>query len=188
MGGATVPREWAGGLPITYHLGPGPAKVRLKLAFNWDMVTAYNVIARWEGSTYPNEWVIRGNHHDGWNHGAADPLSGMVALLAEAKAIAQLAKMGSPPARTIIYGVWDAEEPGLIGSTEWVEDNAKDLKEHAVAYLNTDGNTGILVIVDAFFRFSLFAFFVAPTPGVKTSPGYVGISMTEPRCTPVSCL
>ena len=141
MGGATVPREWAGGLPITYHLGPGPAKVRLKLAFNWDMVTAYNVIARWEGSTYPNEWVIRGNHHDGWNHGAADPLSGMVALLAEAKAIAQLAKMGSPPARTIIYGVWDAEEPGLIGSTEWVEDNAEDLKKHAVAYLNTDGNS-----------------------------------------------
>ena len=141
MGGATVPREWAGGLPITYHMGPGPAKVRLKLKFNWDMVTAYNVIARWKGSTYPDEWVIRGNHHDGWNHGAADPLSGMVALLAEAKAIAHLAKNGNPPARTIIYGVWDAEEPGLIGSTEWVEDNAKDLKKHAVAYLNTDGNS-----------------------------------------------
>ena len=141
MGGETVPREWAGGLPITYHMGPGPAKVRLKVKFNWDMVTAYNVIARWEGSKYPDEWVIRGNHHDGWNHGAADPLSGMVALLAEAKAIAELAKNGSSPARTIIYGIWDAEEPGLIGSTEWVEDNAKDLKKHAVAYLNTDGNS-----------------------------------------------
>jgi len=141
MGGAVVPREWAGGLPITYHMGPGPAKVHLKLKFNWDMVTAYNVIARWKGSTYPDEWVIRGNHHDGWNHGAADPLSGLVALLAEAKTIAELAKNGNPPARTIIYGAWDAEEPGLIGSTEWVEDNAKDLKKHAVAYLNTDGNS-----------------------------------------------
>lgn len=141
MGGATVPREWAGGLPITYHMGPGPAKVHLKVKFNWNTVTAYNVIARWKGSKYPDEWVIRGNHHDGWNHGAADPLSGMVALLSEAKTIAELAKNGSPPARTIIYGVWDAEEPGLIGSTEWVEDNAKDLKKHAVAYLNTDGNS-----------------------------------------------
>ncbi|MFT6433587.1 MAG: N-acetylated-alpha-linked acidic dipeptidase [Candidatus Azotimanducaceae bacterium] len=141
MGGATVPRQWAGGLPITYHMGPGPAKVHLKVKFNWDTVTAYNVIARWKGSQYPDEWVIRGNHHDGWNHGAADPLSGMVALLAEAKTIAELARNGNPPARTIIYGVWDAEEPGLIGSTEWVEDNAKDLKKHAVAYLNTDGNS-----------------------------------------------
>jgi N-acetylated-alpha-linked acidic dipeptidase len=141
MGGATVPRQWAGGLPITYHLGPGPATVHLKVKFHWDTVTAYNVIARWKGSQYPDEWVIRGNHHDGWNHGAADPLSGMVALLTEAKTIAELAKNGNPPARTIIYGVWDAEEPGLIGSTEWVEDNAKDLKKHAVAYLNTDGNS-----------------------------------------------
>jgi len=141
MGGETVPREWAGGLPITYHLGPGPAKVHLKLKFNWDMVTAYDVIARLEGSEFPDEWIIRGNHHDGWNHGAADPLSGMVALLAEAKTIAELAKNGSPPARTIIYGIWDAEEPGLIGSTEWVEDNAKALRKHAVAYLNTDGNS-----------------------------------------------
>ena len=141
MGGEVVPREWHGGLPITYHLGPGPAKVRLKVDFNWNMVTAYNVIARLEGSEYPNEWVIRGNHHDGWNHGASDPLSGQVAMLAEAKAVAELAKAGHRPLRTIIYGAWDAEEPGLIGSTEWAEHNAAELKDHAVAYLNTDGSS-----------------------------------------------
>ena len=141
MGGATVPREWQGGLPITYHLGPGPARVRLKAEFNWDMVTAYNVIARLEGSEYPDEWVIRGNHHDGWNHGASDPLSGQVSMLAEARAVALLAEEGNRPARTVIYAAWDAEEPGLIGSTEWAEDHAADLKEHAVAYLNTDSSS-----------------------------------------------
>ncbi|MDA0681329.1 MAG: M28 family peptidase [Proteobacteria bacterium] len=140
MGGEVVPQEWRGALPITYHLGPGPAKVRLKAEFDWNMVTAYNVIARLTGSDYPDEWVIRGNHHDGWNHGASDPLSGQVAMLAEAKAVAELAKAGHPPLRTIIYGAWDAEEPGLIGSTEWAEDHADELKAHAVAYLNTDGS------------------------------------------------
>ena len=141
MGGEVVPREWRGALPITYHLGPGPAKVRLKAEFDWNMVMAYNVIARLEGSEYPDEWVIRGNHHDGWNHGASDPLSGQVSMLAEAKAVAELAKAGHRPLRTIIYGAWDAEEPGLIGSTEWAEDHADELKEHAVAYLNTDGSS-----------------------------------------------
>ena len=139
MGGAVVPAEWRGGLPITYHFGPGPARVRLKVEFNWDMITAYNVIARLEGSQYPDEWVIRGNHHDGWNHGAADPLSGLVAMLAEAKAVAALAKQGHRPLRTMIYAAWDAEEPGLIGSTEWAEHHAKELKQKTVAYLNTDG-------------------------------------------------
>lgn len=140
MGGAVVPDEWRGGLPITYHLGPGPARVRLKLEFDWKMVTAYNVIARMEGSEAPEQWVIRGNHHDGWNHGAADPISGIVAMLAEAKAVSELAEAGYPPARTIIYAAWDAEEPGLIGSTEWAEHHGAELQEHAVAYLNTDGN------------------------------------------------
>jgi N-acetylated-alpha-linked acidic dipeptidase len=141
MGGEVVPKEWRGDLPITYHLGPGPAKVRLKVEFDWNMVTAYNVIARMEGSEYPDQWVIRGNHHDGWNHGAADPLSGMIATMAEAKAVGELAAAGNPPKRTIIYAAWDAEEPGLIGSTEWVEHHAADLREHAVAYLNTDGSS-----------------------------------------------
>ena len=141
MDGAVVPDEWRGGLPITYHFGPGPARVRIKVEFNWDMITAYNVIARLEGSKYPDEWVIRGNHHDGWNHGAADPLSGQVAMLAEAKAVAALAKQGQRPLRTMIYAAWDAEEPGLIGSTEWAEHHAKELKEKTVAYLNTDGTS-----------------------------------------------
>ena len=141
MGGEVVPAEWRGDLPITYHLGPGPARVRMKAEFDWNMVTAYNVIARLEGSRYPDEWVIRGNHHDGWNHGAADPLSGLVAMLAEAKGVAELARAGNRPLRTVIYGAWDAEEPGLIGSTEWAEHHADELKEHAVAYLNTDGSS-----------------------------------------------
>ncbi|MFT4887404.1 MAG: N-acetylated-alpha-linked acidic dipeptidase [Pseudohongiellaceae bacterium] len=141
MGGEVVPAEWQGGLPITYHLGPGPARVRLKLEFNWDMVTAYNVIARMQGSVYPDQWVIRGNHHDGWNHGAADPLSGLVALMSEAQALSRLAAAGNRPARTVIYAAWDAEEQGLIGSTEWVEHHAEELNQHAVAYINTDGNS-----------------------------------------------
>ena len=141
MDGEVVPGEWRGDLPITYHLGPGPARVRLKAEFDWNMVTAYNVIARLEGSTFPDEWVVRGNHHDGWNHGAADPLSGLVAMLAEAKAVVELARAGQRPLRTIIYGAWDAEEPGLIGSTEWAEHHADDLRKHAVAYLNTDGSS-----------------------------------------------
>jgi len=141
MDGAVVPSQWRGALPITYHLGPGPARVRMKLEFDWKMVTAYNVIARLEGRLYPEQWVIRGNHHDGWNHGAADPNSGLVALMAEAKALGELARSGKGPDRTVIYAAWDAEEPGLIGSTEWVEHHAEELAEHAVAYINTDGNS-----------------------------------------------
>jgi N-acetylated-alpha-linked acidic dipeptidase len=113
----------------------------MKLEFDWREVTAYNVIARLAGSEKPDEWVIRGNHHDGWNHGAADPSSGMVAMLAEAKAVAELAREGARPRRTMIYAAWDAEEQGLIGSTEWVEHHADELREHAVAYINTDGNS-----------------------------------------------
>ncbi|HLU05365.1 MAG TPA: transferrin receptor-like dimerization domain-containing protein [Woeseiaceae bacterium] len=141
LDGAVVPAEWRGALPITYHLGPGPARVRLKVSFNWNRVTAYNVIARLDGAKWPDEWIIRGNHHDGWNHGAADPVSGLVAMLSEAKAVAALAEDGIPPARTIVYAAWDAEEPGLIGSTEWAEHHADELREHAVAYLNTDSNS-----------------------------------------------
>lgn len=158
LDGEVVPGEWQGGLPITYHIGPGPARVRMKARFNWDMVTAYNVIARLEGSEYPDEWVIRGNHHDAWNHGAADPLSGLVATLAEAKAVAALAREGRRPLRTMIYAAWDAEEPGLIGSTEWAEHHAEDLKEHAVAYINTDGsdrgfvNIGGSHVLERFFN------------------------------------
>jgi len=108
--------------------------------FNWEMVTAYNVIARLTGSRYPDEWVIRGNHFDAWNQGAEDPLSGQVSMLAEAQAVAGLAKAGRRPLRTMIYAAWDGEEPGLIGSTEWAEEHATELQQHTVAYINTDGN------------------------------------------------
>ncbi len=141
LDGEVVPPEWRGALPITYHFGPGPARVRLKVAFDWQRVEIYNVIARLTGSKYPEQWVVRGNHHDAWNHGAADPVSGLTALLAEARAVGELARTGELPLRTIVYAAWDAEEPGLIGSTEWVEDNAQLLHERAVAYINTDGNS-----------------------------------------------
>jgi N-acetylated-alpha-linked acidic dipeptidase len=138
--GPVAPDSWRGGLPITYHIGPGPAKVHLSLAFEWKLTPAHNVIATLKGSEFPDQWVIRGNHHDAWVHGAADPVSGMVALLEEARVVGELAKSGNRPKRTLMYCAWDAEEPGLIGSTEWVEDHKKELQEKAVAYINTDGN------------------------------------------------
>ncbi|APQ16350.1 M28 family peptidase [Maribacter hydrothermalis] len=138
--GTVAPDSWRGGLPITYHIGPGPAKVHLKLAFDWKLVPAHNVIATLKGSEFPDQWVMRGNHHDAWVHGANDPISGMVALMEEARAIGELAKKGQKPKRTLVFCAWDAEEPGLIGSTEWVEDHKKELQEKVVAYINTDGN------------------------------------------------
>lgn len=140
LNGPVAPSDWRGGLPITYHIGPGPAKVHLKLEFDWQLKPAYNVIAKLKGAVYPEEWVMRGNHHDAWVHGASDPVSGMVALMEEARAVGELAKAGQKPKRTIVYCAWDAEEPGLIGSTEWVEDHQEVLKEKAVVYINTDGN------------------------------------------------
>ena len=139
--GPVAPASWRGALPITYHIGPGPAKVHLKLEFDWQLKPAHNLIATLEGDEFPDEWVIRGNHHDAWVHGASDPISGMVALMEEARVVAQLAKTGNKPKRTLVYCAWDAEEPGLIGSTEWVEDHIPELKEKAVAYINTDGNS-----------------------------------------------
>ncbi|MAJ51882.1 MAG: folate hydrolase [Flammeovirgaceae bacterium] len=138
--GQVAPTSWRGALPITYHIGPGPAKVHLKLTFDWQLKPAHNVIAKLKGTDFPNQWVIRGNHHDAWVHGAADPVSGMVALLEEARAVGMLAKAGQAPKRTLIYCAWDAEEPGLIGSTEWVEDHLEELQQKTVAYINTDGN------------------------------------------------
>jgi len=138
--GPVAPASWKGGLPITYHIGPGPAKVHLKLEFDWKLTPAHNVIATLKGSKYPDQWVMRGNHHDAWVHGANDPVSGMIALMEEARVVGELAKKGQRPKRTIVYGAWDAEEPGLIGSTEWVEDHEKELQQKLVAYINTDGN------------------------------------------------
>lgn len=136
--GAVVPESWRGALPITYHAGPGPARVHLKLAFDWSLKTIYNVIARIEGSQYPDEWIIAGNHHDAWVNGAEDPTSGMVTVMEEARAFGELLKQGWKPKRTIILCAWDGEEQGLLGSTEWVETHADELKQKAVAYLNSD--------------------------------------------------
>jgi len=137
--GPVVPDPWRGALPITYHFGPGPARVHMKLAFNWNRVPIYNVIARMQGSTYPDEWVIRGNHHDAWVNGAGDPGSGMSVVLEEARALGELARQGWRPKRTLIYAAWDGEEQGLLGSTEWVEAHEQELRDHAVAYVNSDG-------------------------------------------------
>jgi N-acetylated-alpha-linked acidic dipeptidase len=139
--GPVAPESWRGALPFTYHIGPGKAKVHLKLEFDWKMVPAYNVIAFMKGSQQPDQWVIRGNHHDAWVYGAADPISGLAALLEEAKAIGILAKKGYKPKRTLVYCAWDGEEPGLLGSTEWVETHAAELQQKAVAYINSDGNS-----------------------------------------------
>ncbi len=140
LGGPVAPEDWRGALPFTYHIGPGKTAVRLKLEFDWKIVPAYNVIAKIKGSVYPDQWVIRGNHHDGWNTGANDPISGVAAMMEEAKSIGELVKNGYKPKRTLVYCAWDAEEPGLIGSTEWVEDHVAELKQKAVVYINSDGN------------------------------------------------
>lgn len=142
LDGPIAPLSWRGALPITYRIGGGGnTKVHLKIKQNWDIVPAYNVIAKLKGSVYPDQWVIRGNHHDAWVNGADDPVSGLAALMEEAKAIGTLSKQGFKPKRTLIYCAWDGEEQSLLGSTEWVEQHAKDLEQHAVAYINTDGNS-----------------------------------------------
>jgi N-acetylated-alpha-linked acidic dipeptidase len=140
LAGPVPPAGWRGNLPITYRVGPSAMKVHLKIKFNWDLKPIYDVIAKIPGSSEADQWIIRGNHHDAWVNGAEDPISGQVALLEEARALGELVKQGWRPKRTIIYCAWDAEEPGLIGSTEWVEDHGDELREHAVVYINSDSN------------------------------------------------
>ena len=138
--GPVAPESWRGALPITYRIGPGPAKVHLKVASNWDIKPVRDVIAKLPGASTPEEWVIRGNHHDAWVNGANDPDSGMAAVLEEARALGELVRQGWKPERTIIFTAWDGEEPGLLGSTEWVETHLAELQEHTVAYINSDSN------------------------------------------------
>ena len=140
MGGALAPEAWRGGLDLTYHVGPGPAKVHLKVKANWDLKPIYDVIATIKGSTEADEWIIRGNHHDAWVNGSEDPISGQSPLLEEARALGELVKQGWKPRRTIIYCAWDGEEPGLLGSTEWAETHADDLERDAAVYINSDSN------------------------------------------------
>ena len=146
LDGQVVPPAWRGALPVTYHFGPGPAKVHLLVQSEWSLKPIYDVIATLKGADFPDEWVIRGNHHDAWVEGAWDPLAGAVAELAEARAIGSLLKTGWRPRRTLVYASWDGEEPGLVGSTEWAETHARELQSKAVLYLNSDENArGFLV-------------------------------------------
>ncbi|HLY61520.1 MAG TPA: M28 family metallopeptidase [Terriglobia bacterium] len=138
--GRVAPESWRGALALTYHIGPGPAKVHLKVKANWDTKPLYDVIAKIPGSTEPDEWIIRGNHHDAWVNGAEDPISGQVALLEEARGLGMLLQQGWKPKRTIIYCAWDGEEEGLLGSTEWAEQHAEELQQHAAVYINSDSN------------------------------------------------
>jgi N-acetylated-alpha-linked acidic dipeptidase len=140
LGGRVAPSGWRGGLPLTYHVGPGPAKVHLKVLSNWNQKPLYDVIATLRGAQEPDRWIVRGNHHDGWVFGATDPLAGQVALMAEAKAIGKLYKDGWRPRRTLVYASWDGEEPGLLGSTEWAELHAAELRKKAALYVNSDTN------------------------------------------------
>jgi N-acetylated-alpha-linked acidic dipeptidase len=140
LSGPVAPPDWRGALPITYHVGPGPAKAHLKVAFDWKITPVRDVIARIEGSASPDEWVVRGNHYDAWVNGSSDPVSGMAALLEEARALGALVRKGWKPKRTILLCAWDGEEPGLLGSTEWAETHAAELEAKAVAYINSDSN------------------------------------------------
>ena len=141
LSGQVAPESWRGGLGITYHVGPGPAKVHLKVKSNWDIKPVFDVIGKIQGSVFPDEWIIRGNHHDGWVNGAEDPTSGQVALMEEARALGEMVKSGWRPKRTLIYCAWDGEEPGLLGSTEWAEQHYDELRAHAAAYINSDSNS-----------------------------------------------
>ncbi len=140
LSGPLAPEEWRGGLPIPYHVGPGLSKVHLVMESNWDLKEVNDVIARIPGSGEPDEWVVRGNHHDAWVNGAEDPISGQISLLEEARSFGELLKQGWKPKRTIIYCSWDGEEPMLLGSTAWAETHGRELQEHAAIYINTDGN------------------------------------------------
>ncbi|HET8612909.1 MAG TPA: M28 family peptidase, partial [Sphingomonas sp.] len=141
MQGPVVTGKDRGALGLAYHWGTTDAvKVHLAVKSDWSLKTIYDVIAVMKGKTKPDQWVIRANHRDGWVFGAADPLTGHSAMLSEAKALGELAKHGWRPDRTIVYASWDGEEPGLLGSTEWAETHAAELKQKAVVYINTDNN------------------------------------------------
>lgn len=137
LGGEDAPREWQGALPFTYHVGPGPAKVKVHLKQDYRFRTIWDVIGRVRGTDYPDEWVVAGNHRDGWVYGAVDPNSGTAAMLEAVHGLGELLKSGWKPKRTIVIGSWDAEEFGLVGSTEWGEQHAAELA-NAAAYFNMD--------------------------------------------------
>ncbi len=138
--GPMAPKLARGALPIPYHVGPGPALVHLVVQSSWEQKPIYDVIGRIPGTTAEGQWILRGNHHDAWVNGADDPVSGQVALLEEVRAAGELLKQGWRPRRTILYAAWDGEEPALLGSTEWGEAHADELRQHAAVYVNSDNS------------------------------------------------
>ncbi len=166
--GPVAPEGWRGALPFTYHVGPGPAKVHMIVESNWNRKPVYDVIAKLPGSSDADQWVMRGNHHDGWVFGAWDPLAGTVALMGEAKAMGALYKQGWRPKRSIVYTSWDGEEPGLLGSTEWAETHASELRKKAVLYVNSDTNAR------GFLR-------VGGTHSLQHMVNQVGAGVTDPE-------
>lgn len=137
LGGPDSPREWQGSLPFTYHVGPGPSKVKMHLKQDYQFRTLWDVVGRVKGNELPDEWVVTGNHRDAWIYGAVDPNSGTAALLEAVHGVGELLKSGWKPKRTLVFGSWDGEEEGLIGSTEWVEQHEADLR-NSPAYFNVD--------------------------------------------------
>ena len=137
LGGPDSPREWQGALPFTYHVGPGPVRVKMHLKQDYQFRTLWDVIGRVRGGEFPQEWVVAGNHRDAWVYGAVDPNSGTAAMLETVHGVGELLKSGWKPKRTMIFGSWDGEEEGLIGSTEWAEQHESELGSTA-AYFNMD--------------------------------------------------
>ena len=137
LGGPESPRDWQGALPFTYHVGPGPVRLKMHLKMDIGYRSIWDVIGIVRGSQFPDEWVIAGNHRDAWVYGAADPNSGTAAMLEAVHGIGDLLKSGWKPKRTIVFGSWDGEEQGMLGSTEWGEEHERELA-NAAAYLNMD--------------------------------------------------
>jgi N-acetylated-alpha-linked acidic dipeptidase len=169
--GPEAPLTWRGALPITYHLGPGATRVHMKTDCDWSTRPLYDVIATIPGSDFPDEWVIAGNHHDAWVNGAEDPVSGVAALLETARALGTLQKQGWRPKRTIKIALWDGEEFGLLGSTEWVEKHQDELRQKAVAYLNSDHTGKGWIQLTGSHTLEAFA---ADVAGAVQQPGTTG--------------
>lgn len=140
LGGLVAPEEWRGALPFTYHVGPGPTTVHLKLDFDWTNKPLYDVIATMPGAVFKDQWILYGNHHDAWVNGASDPASGASALMETARTLSLLRRQGWQPKRTIVFALWDGEEFGLLGSTEWAEKHIEELQRKAAVYINSDSN------------------------------------------------
>jgi N-acetylated-alpha-linked acidic dipeptidase len=145
LGGKVVPDDWRGALPVMYHIGPGPARVHMKLQMDYGQRRLINVTGKITGGQFPDQWVIVGSHRDAWVFGASDSVSGHVSMMSVARAMGDMVKKGWKPRRSVLFVSWDGEEPGLLGSTEWVEDLTSELKAKAAVYVNRDAGAGGLI-------------------------------------------